>query len=167
MGEIGDGADFLGRIDRSVFGRVRHGNDSRIQFPILFVSGFQIQQTHLSVPRRDDYVLVPREFPVVRFLVDFDVRRIGANDRLVFLREMVENTDVRGSSRKSKEWLDILTERFPNGCIGTFGKDIVPVREDMAGVYGFHRPENRRIYSGIVVGREAFENDRGFHIWKS
>ena len=157
MREIRDGPDFLRRVHRTVLRRLRDRDRARLH--VVFVPDV-VQMLadpgdgDLSVRRRDREQLASDVLFGGPAFGSVDMRRLGADHRLVRLHHTLKTEHVRRRPAEHEKYFRLPTQLGGDPGNGVARVWIAAVRGNVADVRGGHRFKDLGMHTGPIVARE-------------
>jgi hypothetical protein len=156
--ELGEARKLLDRVDRPQLGRLRDGDDARLD--VVLVARAREQRlklfgAQLPVGGRQVYELAAREALRRAALVHVDVGGLGADDRVEGARDGGQRRDVRARPAEDEEDLRRPAEPLAEEADRPLGVDVVAVGDGVAVVGRAQRVHHARVDARVVVARES------------
>src|SRR5579864_2916993 len=158
MGEVGERPNLARLVDSAHFRGLRNGNDSRLH--VMFVADTVVGVTNdfyveLAIGSSDGDQLAAGELFGRATLVGVDVRRSGAEYRVIRLGQSLQAEDVRSCSVEDGKDLSLGAKVFAEGVDHEGGVGVGAVADHVAFVDECDGFENFGMNAGVVVAGEA------------
>src|SRR5713101_5451446 len=157
MRKIRDGPDLLRRVHRAVLRRLRDRDRARLHVmlvPDVVQMLADSRDGDLSVRRRNREQLASDVLFGGTTLGSVDVRRLGADHRLVRLHHALQAEHVRRRAAEYEKYFRITAQFGGDPGNGVARVWIAAVRRNMAEVRGGHRFKDLGMHTGPIVARE-------------